>query len=92
MNHVTQGTIAYPALAAAERAIHEARAAQIRLMEETFPYGTRVRVRHHRGECTGTVRQTTEDRIFVVDDTSGKTIGAYPLLDTRGKLSVEIID
>lgn len=61
-------------------------------MKETFPEGTRVLIRHDRGEYTGTVKRTDLSRVYVINDTSGKTSSAYPLLDTRGKLSVEIID
>ncbi|HFH4398772.1 TPA: hypothetical protein ACGJ1E_005259 [Pseudomonas aeruginosa] len=87
-----EGPQAYPELAEAQRLQDEARAEQIRLMKETFPEGTRVLIRHNRGEYTGTVKRTDQYRVYVINDTSGKTSSAYPLLDTRGKLSVEIID
>uniref|UniRef100_UPI00376EAA65 hypothetical protein n=3 Tax=Pseudomonas aeruginosa TaxID=287 RepID=UPI00376EAA65 len=87
-----EGPQAYPELAEAQRLQDEARAEQIRLMKETFPEGTRVLIRHDRGEYTGTVKRTDQYRVYVINDTSGKTSSAYPLLDTRGKLSVEIID
>ncbi|HBO2687986.1 MULTISPECIES: hypothetical protein [Pseudomonas] len=87
-----EGHKAYPELAAAQRALYEARDQKRLLMRKAFPAGKRVLIRLYNGEYTGTVKRTDLNQVFVINPTTGETNGANPLLDTRGKPSVEIID
>ncbi len=82
---------AYPKLIEAKSSYAQAYKNLKDSMADTFPRGAKVKVRHHRGEYTGTVVRTDEYRVYVINDKSGKISHQYPCYDVAGCLAVEII-
>ncbi len=87
-----EGRKAYPEIAAAEDAVKEAEDSLRAAMAARFPKGRRVLVTHYHGSYYGEVRRTYDCRVFVENERTGRVTGRYPLIDTDGVVSVQLVD
>ncbi|MCF6783362.1 hypothetical protein [Stutzerimonas stutzeri] len=86
-----EGRELYPKVAAAYDARRAAETALKEAMAKQFPKDARVLVIHHRGSYEGVVVSTDDVRVYVRNEVTGKTTGRYPLIDTGGLPSVQLL-